>query len=185
MGGCSVYEQIGPFAGGRQNDRTPESGAAGLTVPQPGKSRFAPFDPAICQAVERLGSRYWAGPSVFVAWFTYDIERPDESISAMFGDAGHRWLTAQGIYHTYTATLDLYNTSGLFFLTNPDDPLTEAYGTMSLRFSDCGKGTIYYDIPSVDHNSTVPIVRLTEDSQRFCEQLLGDSQHRSSVFTPD
>lgn len=126
-----------------------------------------------------------AKQTMFVAWFTYDIERPEESISAVFGDAGHRWLTAQGIYHTYTATLDLHNTSGLLFLANPDDPLTEAYGTMNLRFSDCEKGTIYYEIPSVDRKGEVPIVRLTEDSKRFCEQLLGDSQLQSSLFSSE
>ena len=126
-----------------------------------------------------------AKQSMFVAWFTFDIERPDESISAVFGDAGHRWLTAQGIYHTYTATLDIYNTSGPLFLANPDDPLTEAYGTMTLRFSDCEKGTIYFDIPGVNRSGEVPIYRLTEDSQRFCEQLLANSRDQSFRFSVD
>lgn len=114
--------------------------------------------------------------SMFVAWFTYDIERPDESIPSNFGDAGHRWLTAQGIYHTYTATLDIYNTKGLMFLDNPDDPLTTPYGEMVLRFSDCAKGTIYYNIPSINRSGEIPIYRLTTDSQLFCEQLLQNSQ---------
>lgn len=110
--------------------------------------------------------------TMFVAWFTYDIERPAETVPSNLGDAGHRWLTAQGIYHTYTATLELNNTKGLLFLDNPDDPVTTTYGTMDVRFSDCGKGTIYYDIPSVNRSGEIPIYRLTTDSQIFCEQLL-------------
>jgi len=33
---------------------------------------------------------------MFVAWFTFDTERPPEDVTAQLGDPGHRWLTAQG-----------------------------------------------------------------------------------------
>jgi hypothetical protein len=35
---------------------------------------------------------------IFLAWFTYDMERPPESVSANLADPGHRWLTAFGAY---------------------------------------------------------------------------------------
>ena len=108
----------------------------------------------------------------FVAWFTYDVERPDSSVPSYFGDAGHRWLTAEGIYHTYTATLQIYNTSGLIFLDNAVDPITDPYGEMEIRFEDCGKGVVRFNIPSINQSGEVPIHRLTTDSQIFCEQLL-------------
>jgi sugar lactone lactonase YvrE len=41
---------------------------------------------------------------VFLAWFTYDTERPDESVTAILGEPGHRWLTAFGPYEGDTAT---------------------------------------------------------------------------------
>ncbi len=33
---------------------------------------------------------------VFLAWFTYDTERPPAEVIAMLGEPGHRWLTALG-----------------------------------------------------------------------------------------
>ncbi|MDX1555108.1 MAG: hypothetical protein R3212_03685, partial [Xanthomonadales bacterium] len=33
---------------------------------------------------------------MFLAWFTYDTERPDPSVMADVGEPGHRWLTAFG-----------------------------------------------------------------------------------------
>ncbi len=109
---------------------------------------------------------------MFVTWFTYDIKRPDESVPSNFGDAGHRWLTAQGIYHTYTATLTLYNTTGPVFLDNAVDPETTFFGEMVIRFSDCARGTIFYNMPSINRSGEIPIYRLTNDSRNFCEQLL-------------
>jgi len=35
---------------------------------------------------------------MFLAWFTYDVERPGEGVTAQLGEPGHRWLTAQGPY---------------------------------------------------------------------------------------
>ena len=35
---------------------------------------------------------------MFLAWFTYDTERPPEDVTALLGEPGHRWLTAQGPY---------------------------------------------------------------------------------------
>ncbi len=42
---------------------------------------------------------------VFLAWFTYDTERPPEDVTAFLGEPGHRWLTALGPYEGDTALL--------------------------------------------------------------------------------
>jgi len=52
---------------------------------------------------------------VFLSWFTFDTERPADDVIAILGDAGHRWLTAQGPYSGDTATLDVYSTEGGVF----------------------------------------------------------------------
>lgn len=33
---------------------------------------------------------------VFMAWFTFDTERPPADVTAILGEPGHRWLTASG-----------------------------------------------------------------------------------------
>ena len=48
---------------------------------------------------------------LFAAWFTYDVQRP-VSGSAMLGEPGHRWLTAQGSYAGNRAELTLFVTVG-------------------------------------------------------------------------
>ena len=31
---------------------------------------------------------------MFLAWFTFNVERPPEDVTAFLGEPGHRWLTA-------------------------------------------------------------------------------------------
>ncbi|MFC1696390.1 hypothetical protein ACFL1C_09785, partial [Pseudomonadota bacterium] len=52
---------------------------------------------------------------MFLAWFTYDLERPAEGTSAMIGDPGHRWMTAGGFFQGNTAELDITWSSGMIF----------------------------------------------------------------------
>jgi hypothetical protein len=42
---------------------------------------------------------------VFLAWFTFDTQRPPGDAGAILGEPGHRWLTAQGLYGGATANL--------------------------------------------------------------------------------
>ena len=109
---------------------------------------------------------------MFVAWFTYDVERPPEDVNAILGDPGHRWLTAQGPYNGDTALLDVYVTSGGVFdssVPQVDPPVKD--GTMQLKFSDCSTGVITYDIPSVNLSGEVPIERIVQDNVALCESL--------------
>jgi hypothetical protein len=52
---------------------------------------------------------------MFLAWFTYDTERPPEDVTAMLGGPGQRWLTAQGPYEGDTANLTIFVTEGGVF----------------------------------------------------------------------
>ncbi|MCJ7815008.1 MAG: SGNH/GDSL hydrolase family protein, partial [Xanthomonadales bacterium] len=52
---------------------------------------------------------------MFVAWFTFDTQRPPEDVTAFLGEPGHRWLTAQGPYDGDTAKLTIFVTEGGVF----------------------------------------------------------------------
>ncbi|HMB60442.1 MAG TPA: hypothetical protein VKN35_11065 [Xanthomonadales bacterium] len=108
---------------------------------------------------------------VFLAWFTYDTERPDESVTANLGEAGHRWLTAFGPYEGDTATLAIEITSGGVF--NATDPVVaqEADGTITVEFADCENGLLSYDIPSISLQGEIPLSRIAVDNVADCEQL--------------
>jgi len=110
---------------------------------------------------------------VFLAWFTYDTERPADDIEAILGEAGHRWLTAQGGYVGDTATLDLYLTRGGVFDSDavlPDEPVI--VGTLTIKWCDCEKGTITYSIPSLELSGTINIERVAPDNAALCWALL-------------
>jgi sugar lactone lactonase YvrE len=110
---------------------------------------------------------------LFLAWFTYDIERPPENVSAVLGEPGHRWLTAQGPYNGDTATLTVYISEGGVFdsalpavSTNPDGD-----GTIVLEFADCSEGLLSYEIDSLNLSGKIPIQRITPDNVALCETL--------------
>jgi formylglycine-generating enzyme required for sulfatase activity len=110
---------------------------------------------------------------VFVAWFTFDVERPPDDVTAILGDPGHRWLTAQGPYTGDTADLTIYLTEGGVF----DSPVPPASndgigdGTMTIEFADCSNGLVSYEIPSLGLSGTIPIKRIVEDNASLCESL--------------
>jgi hypothetical protein len=110
---------------------------------------------------------------VFLAWFTYDTERPPEDVTAILGEPGHRWLTAQGPYSDDTADLTLYLTAGgVFDAANPA-PTTDqdGYGTLTLQFADCKSGLATYEIPSLGLSGAIPLQRIVEDGVALCEAL--------------
>ena len=108
---------------------------------------------------------------MFLAWFTYDLERPDASTPAQLGAAGHRWLTAQGPYADNQATLDVYITAGGVFDSPVPNPATVQDGKIIVEFSSCNRGTITYNLPSVDRQGVVPIQRIALSNVRWCEAL--------------
>ena len=112
---------------------------------------------------------------MFLAWFTYDTERPPQGVSALLGEPGHRWLTAQGPYAGDTARLTLFVTKGgVFDAAEPatsTDPAGD--GTMTLEFADCSEALVTYEITSLDISGQIPIQRIVPDNVPVCEALAG------------
>lgn len=110
---------------------------------------------------------------VFLAWFTYDIDRPPEDVTAMLGEPGHRWLTAQGTYEGDTANLTIFVTEGGVF--DASEPVAETDpagdGTMTVEFADCTEGFVKYEITSLGISGEIPIERITPDNVALCEAL--------------
>jgi hypothetical protein len=110
---------------------------------------------------------------MFLAWFTYDTERPPEDVSAQLGEPGHRWLTAQGPYEGDTANLTVFVTEGgVFDAAEPavtTDPAGD--GTLTLEFADCIAGLVNYAITSLGISGEIPIQRITPDNVPLCEAL--------------
>ncbi|NOR40471.1 MAG: hypothetical protein GQ537_04625, partial [Gammaproteobacteria bacterium] len=110
---------------------------------------------------------------MFVAWFTFDTERPPEDVTAQLGDPGNRWLTAQGPYDGDSATLTIFVTEGgVFDAAQP--PATKDLagdGTLTLEFADCNDGLVNYEITSLGISGEIPIQRIALDNVTLCEAL--------------
>lgn len=109
--------------------------------------------------------------SIFMSWFTYDLERPGQAITAQLGEPGHRWLTAQGPFDGNIAVLDAYNTRGGVF-DSPQPPTASAkYGQIILQFDNCQAGTVSYHIDSTGSYGIIPVERIVQDNVPLCEAL--------------
>jgi DNA-binding beta-propeller fold protein YncE len=110
---------------------------------------------------------------MFVAWFTYDTERPPDDVEAILGEPGHRWLTAQGPYTGNTASLTIYVTEGgVFDATDPpaqNDGIGD--GTMTIEFADCTEGLVTYEMTSPSVSGERPLERITDDNVVLCEAI--------------
>ncbi len=110
---------------------------------------------------------------VFLSWFTYDLERPADGVTAQLGDPGHRWLTAFGSFKHDTAILDIELTGGGTFNANLPQPNQSLYGTIVLRFRSCNAGEVQYEIPSLGLSGTLQIERAHASPSKvaLCEDL--------------
>jgi len=108
---------------------------------------------------------------VFLSWFTYDTERPPEDVTAILGEPGHRWLTAQGPYAGDTATLNVSVTSGGVFDSDQPPAVTdpEPAGTITIAWADCNSGLLSYDLPGLGLVGDIPIERIVLDNVPACE----------------
>jgi hypothetical protein len=107
---------------------------------------------------------------VVLAWFTYDTELPPDGAPVNLGDAGHRWLLAVGTFVDNVAMLDIEIASGGLFDT-PTEIERVTDGSIILSFEDCTKGTVEYDITSINQKGIVPIQRVAKDNIVLCEAL--------------
>ena len=109
---------------------------------------------------------------VFLAWFTYDTERPPVDVTAIFGEPGHRWLTALGPFEGDTALLDIFLSSGMI-LDSAEPPVTTEQlegATIEIVWSSCTEGILKYDIPSLELSGEIPIERIVDDNVAACEE---------------
>lgn len=108
---------------------------------------------------------------IFLAWFTYDTDRPDPGVMADLGEPGHRWLTAFGPYGGDSAMLSVELTSGGVFDAALPAPVQKPDGTIEITWSGCENALLSYDIPSAGVSGAIPITRLALDNVPRCEQL--------------
>jgi len=115
--------------------------------------------------------------TLFLAWFTYDAERPSEGVSAILGEPGHRWLTAQGPYDPNwpEVYLDVFLTQGgLFDSAEPAPEMGEPIGDIRIWWDECENATLSYYIPGLDLGSAMFIRRIVPDNVPLCEALSVD-----------
>jgi hypothetical protein len=108
--------------------------------------------------------------TVFLAWFTFDIAPPDQNDTAYLGDAGQRWLTAQGTYEGAQAELEIGSMSGGIFDAEEPVPSRTPDGSILLQFEDCNSGSVFYDIPSIGRTGMIPIQRVNSENVAQCRQ---------------
>jgi plastocyanin len=108
--------------------------------------------------------------TVFLSWFTYDTERPPQDVTAILGEPGHRWLTAQGAYSGDTAALNVYETAGgVFDSPTPQPDPALLVGTINITWTGCNAGVLSYDLPSLSLSGDIPIERIVLDNVPACE----------------
>ena len=106
---------------------------------------------------------------VFLAWFTYDTERPPASVQAILGEPGHRWLTAFGPYEGNRATLEIELTEGGVFNAPQPVPQQTLDGTIYLEFDGCNRGRVIFDVASPGLQGAIPIERISAENLAACE----------------
>jgi len=108
---------------------------------------------------------------VFMAWFTFDTERPPGDVMAILGEPGHRWLTASGPFEGDTATLDVFLTSGGVFDSAQPPAVTNQVpiGTATITWTSCNAGILTYDIPSLGLKGDTLIERIVVENIPLCE----------------
>ncbi|MEM1411991.1 MAG: hypothetical protein AAGH19_06485, partial [Pseudomonadota bacterium] len=100
---------------------------------------------------------------VFIAMFTFDEGGAAEGASATLGGPGQRWLTAIGDFTGNRVELDVgYTTGGVFDSASPAPNTVGGQGTLVLEFSDCGAGTLSYDLPGAGVSGTIPLERVVK-----------------------
>ncbi|MDH4002931.1 MAG: hypothetical protein OEU52_16985 [Xanthomonadales bacterium] len=108
---------------------------------------------------------------MFLTWFTFDLNRPDDSITAQLGDPGHRWITAQGKFAENQANLDVWMAKGGVFNSPAPEVYLEPDGQITIEFNSCNSGMLRYEFPSVKRQGSVPIERVALGNVPICYVL--------------
>lgn len=106
----------------------------------------------------------------FFAMFTYDSVMP-VSNTATLGASDQRWLTALGtiLGNTISANVEL-TTGGIFDSSDPTPTQDTSYGTMSVEFHDCYRGTLTYNMPGPGLSGEMKLFRFVYDNVPSCEE---------------
>jgi plastocyanin len=112
--------------------------------------------------------------SIFMAWFTYDTDRPEDGVTANLGEPGHRWLTAFGDFTGNAAVLDVELTQGGVFNAAEPEVEQSSDGSILLECTGCNACTVTYDIASAGRQGVIPIERIATDNVPACEALAGN-----------
>jgi hypothetical protein len=108
--------------------------------------------------------------TVFLSWYTFDTVRPPANASAILGEPGHRWLTAQGSYDGDTAVLDVYSSAGgVFDSAPPAVSSAEKVGDIKIVWVGCNEGSVEYHLPSLGLAGEIPIERIALGNVPWCE----------------
>jgi hypothetical protein len=107
---------------------------------------------------------------IFMAWFTYETERPPADATASLGEPGHRWLTAQGPFDKDTASLTAYlSEGGVFDSVSPPVSPAVPIGTIEIVWHDCENATVSYDLDPPGVRGEIEIQRVVNDNAAYCE----------------
>ena len=107
---------------------------------------------------------------LFLAWFTYDTQRPPQDVTAILGEPGHRWLTALGPYEAIPRLLDVFLSSGMIFDSAKPPVTTEQLEGASIwiTWSSCEEGVHHPNIPFNWGSRAKYPARIVDDNVAAC-----------------
>jgi hypothetical protein len=109
--------------------------------------------------------------TMFVGWFTFDLEGFIASDPIVLGAGEHRWLTAQGSYNDDVADLELYLTRGGLFNSEQPRPGTTPYGSLHMKFNDCESALMQYSIPEAQIDGETSLSRASDQRVELCQEI--------------
>jgi hypothetical protein len=109
--------------------------------------------------------------TMFVGWFTFDLEGFIPAVPITIGAGEHRWLTAQGRYYDDSADLDLFLTKGGLFNQGQPKPNTTPYGNLHLQFSDCESSVMRFSVPQGQIEGDIHLSRVSSERVELCREI--------------
>jgi len=109
---------------------------------------------------------------IFLAWFTFDADPLAQNDPAVFGAPDQRWVTALGSYAGNRAELTAeLTTGGRFNASQPVPTQDTGFGSITIEFSDCTRGSLTYDFPGTGQTGSFAINRALNSNVPLCESL--------------
>jgi len=109
--------------------------------------------------------------TMFVGWFTFDLEGFIAADPITLGAGEHRWLTAQGRYHDDFADLELFLTKGGLFNLGQPRPGTTPYGSLYVEFEDCESAVMRFSVPQGHIEGETNLSRASNQRVELCREI--------------